>query len=196
MKEAAEVTGSILFVIASWAFRVAWGIVKIAVFLAILWGAIKNLSSTSLPVVGNIVSWAKTVTPGFFGAVFLSWVSENWMAIAVLLIFLNSVFSRQVLEELSKTGGYTRIFIGTVMNYLRVETETPSLKKMREAGLWAVMKEGFTEGIVTRVLGIELPDDRLSAKAVRHGEEVHLADDMKEAIDRKAEKDGKEDSWQ
>lgn len=115
--------------------------------------------------------------------------------LAVLLIFLNSVFSRRVLEELSETGGYTRIFIGTVMNYFGVETETPSLKKMRVAGMWTVMKEGLSEGIITRILGIELPDDRLSAKAVRYGEEVHLADDMKEAMGSDAVKNEKEDSW-
>jgi len=194
MKEAAEVTGSILFLLASWALRVVWGIIKIAVFLAILWGAVKNLSDTTLPVVGGVVSWAKTATPSFFGASFLSWVAENWMAFAVLIIFLNSVFSRWALKELSKTGGYTRIFIGTVMNYLGVETETPSLKKIRDSGVWAVMKEGLTEGIVTRILGIELPDDRLSAKAVRHGEEVQIADDLKEAKGGKAENNEK-DGW-
>jgi hypothetical protein len=195
MKEAAVVTGSIAFLITSWAFRVAWAVFKIAVFLAILWGAVKSFSSTSLPIVGGIVTWAKTVTPSFFGAAFLSWVAENWIGFAVLLIFLNSVFSRWTLEELSETGGYTRIFIGTVMNYLRVETETPSVRKMREAGRWAVMKEGLTEGIVTRFLGIELPDDRLSAKAVRHGEEVHLSDDVKEAVGGDSDKQGKEESW-
>ena len=80
MKEAATVTISMLYLIASWAFRIAWGITKIVVFLAILWGAVKSLSSTSLPVVGGIVSWTKTATPSFFGAAFLSWVAENWVA--------------------------------------------------------------------------------------------------------------------
>lgn len=31
MKEAAEVTGSVLFLIVSWVFRAVWGIVKIVV---------------------------------------------------------------------------------------------------------------------------------------------------------------------
>lgn len=196
MKEAAAVTGSILFLITSWAVRVAWGIVKIAIFLAILWGAIKSLSSTDIPVVGDIVTWVKTAAPVFFGANFLSWVSDNWIHLAVLLIFLNSVTSRWILKELSETGGYTRIFIGTVMNYLRIETETPSLKKMREAGWWTLMKERLTEGIVTQILGGELPDERLSAKAVRHGEEVHLVDDVKVATNSDAEKSEKDNSWQ
>ena len=195
MKEAIEVIGSILLLIVSWAFRLAWGIIKIVIFLAILWGAVKSLSNTSLPVIGDIVTWVKTTNPDFFGAAFLSWVAVNWMAFAILLIFLNSVFSRWVLEEISKTGGYTRIFIGTVMNYFGVETETPSLKKMREAGMWAVMKEGLSEGIITRILGIELPDDRLSAKAVRFGAEVHLSDDVKEAVGGETDKQDKDESW-
>jgi len=182
MKEAAEATGLILFLIVSWAFRIAWGIIKIIVFLAILWGAVKSLSNTSLPVIGDIVGWVKTTNPSIFGATFLSWVAENWMAFAVLLIFLNSVFNRWVLKELSETDGYTRIFIGTVLNYFGVLTEIRSSKKMREVGMWAVMKEGLTAGIITKILGIELPDERLNAKAVRYGEEVHLSDDVKKAV--------------
>ena len=150
MKEAAEVTASILFLIATWAFRVAWGIIKIAIFFAILWGAVKNLSTTSLPVVGSVVSWAQTTTPSFFGATFLSWVSDNWMALAVLLIFLNSVTSRRDLDDLSKTGGYTRIFIGTVMNYFGIQTEVPFGQRMREVGMWASMKERFSENFFQR----------------------------------------------
>jgi hypothetical protein len=195
MKEAAEVTGSILFLIASWAFRVVWGIIKIALFFAIFWGAVKSLSNTSIPVIGDIINWAKTANPSFFGSIFLSWVAENWMSFAILLIFLNSVFSRWVLEELSKTGGYTRIFIATLMNYLGVETETPSMKKMRKAGMWAVMKEGLTETVLIKILGVELPDDRLSAKAVRFGEEVHLSDDVKEAMGSETDKREKDESW-
>lgn len=193
MREAAEVSGSILFLIASWALRVAWGILKIAVFVAILWGAVKGVSNTSLPLIGDLVSWAKSTTPTFFGATFLLWIAENWLTFAILLVFLNSVSSRWILEELSTTGGYTRIFIGTVMNYFRVETETHSLKKIREAGMWAAVKDGMTERIVTRILGIELPDERLSAKAVRHGQEVHLADDVKETIGSDTKKDDSDD---
>ena len=106
MKAAAEITGSILSLITSWALHVAWDILKIAVFFAILWGAVRGVSNTSLPLIGDLVSWAKTTTPTFFGATFLSWIAENWLAIAILLVFLNSVFSRWILEELSTTGGY------------------------------------------------------------------------------------------
>jgi len=35
----------------------------------------------------------------------------------------------------------------------------------------------------------------LSAKAVRHGEEVHLADDMKQTTGSEAEKSEKESNW-
>lgn len=185
MKEAGNGIGLILSLI-SWVairvFEVTWGLIKVAVFLAIVFGALKSLSGTSFPVIGDVVGWAKAANPSFFGAAFLLWVAENWMALALLLVFLNSVSSRRVLGELSKTGGYTRIFIGTVMNYFSVETETPSLKKMRDKGALSVIKQGVTEGVVTRVFGIELADDSLSAKAMRCGEAVCLSDDIKEAV--------------
>jgi len=47
MKEAAELAGSLLLLIVYWAFRVTWGIIKIVVFLAILWGLVKSLSNIS-----------------------------------------------------------------------------------------------------------------------------------------------------
>lgn len=69
------------------------------------------------------------------------------------------------------------------MNYFRVETETASMKKMREEGMLSVMKDGLLEGIFSRILGTKIPDERLSAKAVRYGEEVSLSDDLKEVTE-------------
>ena len=192
MKKAAEMIGSILLLIAFWTFRLVWRIIKIAVFLAILWGAIESLSNTSVPVIGDIVSLTKTANLSFFGVAFLSWIAENWMAFAILLIFLNSLFSRRALEELHETSSYTRIFIGTVMSYFGVETETHDMKKMRKTGgVWAVMKEALAEGVAARTFGIELPDSLLSAKAVRYGNEVHLSDDVKKAVGGDTDKQGK-----
>ena len=187
MKEAAVLTGGLLFLIASLFFRVAWSIFKIAAFLAIMWGAIKGLSDTSLPVIGAIVSWAKIVSPSFFGASFLFWVSENWIGLAVLLIFLNSISANQTLDKLSETGGYTRIFIGTLLSYLGIQTEVPSQQKIREKGMWATIKERFYEGIAHGIFGMEQTDERLNAKAVRDGEEVHLENDIKKVMNRKDE---------
>lgn len=85
--------------------------------------------------------------------------------------------------------------MATLMNYIGIETETPSMKKMHEEGVLAVMKEGLTEAILKRIFGVEMPDDRLSAKAVRYGEEVHLSDDINEAVGSTANKHEKEKSW-
>lgn len=174
---------SVLFLLIYRAIRVAWWVLKLITFLAILWGATRSLTSTSLPFVGDIVNWVHNVAPVFPGSRYFSWVAENWMVFAVCYIFLNSVFLRPYLNKLSETGDYLRIFIGTIMNYFRVETETASMKKMREEGMLSVMKDGLLEGIFSRILGTKIPDERLSAKAVRYGEEVSLSDDLKEVTE-------------
>jgi hypothetical protein len=180
---------SLLFLIIYRAIRVAWWILKLIIFLAILWGAARSLTTTSLPFVGDIVNWAHNASPVFVGSPYFSWVTENWWVFAVCYIFLNSLFLRPTLNKLSETGDYLRIFIGTIMNYFHVETETASMKQMREEGMLSVMKQGLFEGIFARILGTTIPDERLSAKAVRYGEEVSLSDDLKEATERSSYRD-------
>jgi hypothetical protein len=190
-REVAALGATLLFGIA----RVAWKIVKVLVFVATLWGAIKSLTDTSVPVIGGIVRWAKTFDPSFFGGSFLSWVAANWMSFAVLVIFLNSVFSRAIFDKLEKTSTYMRIFMATMMNYFRVETETPATKTMKESGAWAVVKEGFSERLLAFILGVQPPDDSLQAKAVRRGREVELSDDLTEALGQQPAKQDDLDRW-
>ena len=75
------------------------------------------------------------------------------------------------------------------MNYLEVATETPAVKAVRDRkwndpmGIWKLMKEGFAEFLMSRVIGFEEPyDGRLDAKAVRLGKEARFADDVKNAV--------------
>jgi hypothetical protein len=151
-------------------------------FLAIAWGAVRSLTATSLPIVGDFVAWAQTAPPGFIWAQFLSWIAENWRVFAASYIFFIVVFIiRPAIDELSQTGSYQRIFMGTMMNYFRVQTETESLKKFREEGSLAVMKQGLFERIFYSMLGQKPPDEALEAKAVRAGEEVSLSEDLREA---------------
>lgn len=180
---------SLLYLIVYRAIRVAWWILKLIIFFAILWGAARSLTTTSLPAVGDIVNWTHNVSPVFVGSRYFSWIAENWWVFAVCYVFLNSLFLRPKLNKLSETEDYLRIFIGTIMNYFRVETETASMKKMREEGMLSVMKQGLSEGIFARILGTKLPDERLSAKAVRYGEEVSLSDDVKDATERNVYRD-------
>ena len=76
-----------------------------------------------------------------------------------------------------------------MMNYFRVETETASMKKMREEGVLSVMKDGLFERIFARILGTKIPDERLGAKAVRYGEEVDLSDDLKDVTEQNSYRD-------
>ena len=167
-----------------------WRVLKVTVFLAVLWGAAASLTAIDLPIVGDVIAWAKSANPKFYGSTFLSWVADNWLPFAVIILLLNSMFSRWTLRELSETGGYSRIFIATIMNYFEVETETPGMKKIRESkwndptGFWKSIKEGINELLMTRIIGFAQPyDEKLDAKAVRHGDEAHFADDVKKAVE-------------
>ena len=53
--------------------------------------------------------------------------------------------------------------------------------------MWATIKERFYEGIAHGIFGMEQTDERLNAKAVRDGEEVHLENDIKKVMNRKDE---------
>lgn len=172
-----------LLVFLLWLVMLGWRVLKAAVFLAVLWGAIASLTTNDIPVLGDVINLAKSTKLDFFGGVVLSWIAENWMTFAIIMILLTTLQNRWTLKELSETGGYTRTFIATIMNYFEVQTETPSMKKMQEQGFWSIIRDGIQELWWSKIIGFMQPhDDRLEAKAVRQGDEVRFSDDIKKAV--------------
>ena len=156
----------------------AWWILKVVVFISVVWGFVKALSDTAMPILGTAISAVKSADPKFVGADLVLWISDNWMSVAVAIIFINSVLGLKVQRELEKTSRYTRIFIGTIVSYFNIQPEISFSVRVREIGFWAAWKERSSSELVLTILGFP-GDDTMTAKAKRNGREAHLVDDVK-----------------
>jgi hypothetical protein len=160
------------------AFRAFWLVAKLVIYVSVLWGAAKTLTKTEIPIIGSAISWVHTYEPSFWGHEIFLWVASNWLPIAVAVMFLTVLSSRRILFDVSKTDDYTRIFIGMMMNYLRIHPKVSAQSALEDKGAWKTMIDALKMHLVFEIVGMEPPDDRLNAKAMRDSKEVHFTDDI------------------
>lgn len=108
-------------------------------------------------------------------------VVSNWMAVAVLMVFLWVIGIKRRAEQVERDVTHTKIGLVALLNYLEIEVETEGMKQIKEVGGWSTTKTGWTNRVLGFVLGgsvRDAADDTLTSKAVRHGGEVNLRMDM------------------
>ncbi len=183
MNDIATALGSLLLLISLFVGRVIWAVLKLSILLCILWGALKSMSDTSLPLISDVIRLSKTSTLEFYGAEFFIWISNNWINFAILVIVINTIVINNSIQQLTKTSSYTRIFIATFMNYFNVVNQNPSMEKIQESGMLSILKEGLSDKLLSFIFGVEPRDDALDSKAVRGGVKVNFSDDVKEILE-------------
>ena len=146
---------------------VLWRLVRLALIVGILIGAWRNLSG--FDSAGSLVNW----------------FSQNWMALAIVWIFLNSIAIRSATSVLETTSEYTRLFIASMLEYLQFTPRVPAQDEIEARGLWSAWRANFSVSLLTLLLFGPMEDDQcLRAKPVREGSQAALAGDIEAALGR------------
>jgi hypothetical protein len=159
--------------------RVVWRIVKLLVFVGVLYGI--WLALKPLPIAISVVPHSLHASWGFVTAP-IRYVADNWFPIASGVIFFVVIQTRRSVNQASKEvdGRTLKILLGTVtlMSYLNIELETDLMAEQRAMGWWKTMKKSWTEQLLIMLLGFDPVSDELTARAVRSSTRASLAQDI------------------
>lgn len=169
--------GAVVLLAARVIARSAWIVVKVAIFLAICWGALKSVGDSPPPGLSALVSFARSASPDFYGAAYLIWVADNWMPVAIFVVFLLTVLRERDVKKLTETSNHARIFIGMMSKYLNVTGDTPDLVRLRKEGARRSFVHGLKRSVVDFFLGTDI-DYLYDAHPIRDGRKVTFKDDF------------------
>ena len=180
MKDVMEFLGLIVGFVVLRLGEVVWGLLKIILGLCVVIGAGMEIFKGLTIVRYEGMVWYGAVWQGILDLG--SNVVDNWMAFAVLMLFIWVIGLKSRSEELKSHVTQMKICLVSLLNYLEVEVETSAMKEVEEKGLWKMIETRWTEGVfIALFMGKSakgLLDDTLTAKAVRDGSEVNLREDM------------------
>lgn len=77
--------------------------------------------------------------PHFPGAQLFLWCAGEWFEIAILVLLLNSMHARRVLQDVGPTSHHAAFAASALANYLSINPTTPRLLGMdKKSGSWRV----------------------------------------------------------
>lgn len=166
--------GAILGLVGIRIAEVAWGLLKLAVLAAILYGAAMEIGGRA-PAQWPEASLALGTVWDYAAAGFET-LAETWITVAVVVLVISAWVQSSAIRDIENRTGMNLIALVTLLNYLQIETDTEGMKAFRESRFLKHMKEGMFASLI---LGNAAAfDDRLTARATRGGLDATLLNDL------------------
>ena len=178
MKDFLQTLGALLGWLALRALSILWALLKLAVFVGILIGAIRNLIENNTVRLDGVDFSVSGIFDLFLFPVAVA--AENWQIAGFVVVFWLICATNAAIKRMSSDVSQTKIGLITLLNYFETETETEGLKGLRDKGLWKWWMESLSMAFWGRVVGVDM-DDALTARPVRRGESVSFKEDLERA---------------
>jgi hypothetical protein len=175
-----------LHALASWFLQFFWFLARLFIAMAIGWGFIGSLEPFPHEVVRSWQEAMSSATLYFPGGQVFQWCAGEWFEIAVLVLLLNSVRARRVLNKVTPNTHHAAFAVSAIANYLSINPTTPRLLGMeKKAGIWeSFWKPIFSDvfyGLFFRIFSRVpfLPDEAIPE---RDGQAANLKEDLERFV--------------